>query len=195
MVPRRKRCGLYLRVSQADQNTDNQRADLVRVAEQRGWDVVETYIDFAVSGKRDRRQALDRLRQDAMHGKLDVVAAWSIDRLGRTQAHCINLLAEFTEKNVATYLHQQQVDGTTSSGKAMLGMCAVFAEFEWNTTSDRIKAGLARARAEGKTLGRPSTVSAQTEEQIRNLAGKGAGKLKIARTLGVGVSTVQRVLA
>lgn len=195
MVPKQKRCGLYLRVSQADQNTENQRADLVRVAEQRGWDIVEIYLDHAVSGKRDRRPALDRLRQDAMHGKLDVVAAWSIDRIGRSQAQCINLLAEFSEKNVATYLHQQQVDGTTSAGKAMLGMCAVFAEFEWNTTSDRIKAGLARAKAEGKKLGRPSTVKAKTEAEIRRMAAAGTGKLKIAKTLHVGVSTVQRVLA
>jgi DNA invertase Pin-like site-specific DNA recombinase len=77
----------------------------------------------------------------------------------------------------------------------MLGMCAVFAEFEWNSTSDRIKSGLERARQQGKQIGRPSTVTADTEAAIRKLRTEGAGKLKIAKQLGVGVSTVQRVLS
>lgn len=195
MVPKQKRVGLYLRVSQADQTTDNQRIDLERVAHQRGWDIVEVYLDPGVSGKRDRRPALDRLRKDAMQGRLDVVAAWSIDRLGRDLRSVVNLLAELTEQHVAVYLHQQQVDSTTTAGKAMLGMCAVFAEFEWNTTSDRIKAGIARARKQGKRIGRPSSVTARTEARIRELRAKGFGKLRIARELGCGVSTVQRVLA
>lgn len=195
MVPKQKRVGIYLRVSQADQTTDNQRLDLERVAAQRGWDVAEFYLDHGVSGKRDRRPALDRLRTDALHGKLEVVAAWSIDRLGRSLNHVVNLLAELTEQKVAVYLHQQQVDSTTTAGKAMLGMCAVFAEFEWNTTSDRIKAGIERARKEGKRLGRPSTVTSKTEDLIRALRQKGYGKIRIAKQLGCGVSTVQRVLA
>lgn len=194
MSPKQKRIGIYLRVSQADQDERNQLLDLQRVAEQRGWDITETYVDHGISGTRDRRPALDRLRKDAMHGKLDVVAAWSIDRLGRSLPQVVNLLAGLTEQHVAVYLHQQQVDSTTTAGKAMLGMCAVFAEFEWNTTSDRIKAGIARARKEGKRIGRPSSVTAQTERRIRELRAKGAGKLKIARELECGVSTVQRVL-
>jgi DNA invertase Pin-like site-specific DNA recombinase len=195
MVPKQKRAGIYLRVSKDDQNSDNQRLDLERVAGQRGWDIVEIYLDHAVSGKRDRRPALDRLRKDALQGKLDIVGAWHIDRLGRSQAACVNLLAELTQMHVAVYLHQQQVDGTTTAGKLMLGMCAVIAEYEWNTTSDRIKAGLARARKEGKRIGRPTSVTAAKEAAIRRLLAKGVGKIKIAREVGVGVSTVQRVAA
>lgn len=198
MVPKQKRAGIYLRVSQGDQTSDNQRLDLERVAEQRGWDVVEIYLDHAVSGRRDRRPGLDRLRADALHGKLDVLAAWHIDRLGRTQAQCINLLAELTDQKVAVYLHQQQVDGTTAAGKAMLGMCAVFAEYEWNSISDRIKAGVARARKEGKRIGRPTSVTAKVEKRIRELRQSTEppmGIIKIAKQLGCGVSTVQRVLA
>lgn len=195
MSPKKKRVGLYLRVSKDDQTSDNQRIDLERVVEQRGWDFTELYIDHAVSGRRDRRPALDRLRTDAMHGKLDVVAAWSIDRLGRSLAHVVNLLASLTEWNVAVYLHQQQVDSTTTAGKAMLGMCAVFSEFEWNTISDRIKAGLERARKQGKQIGRPSTVTDATEAKIRKLRASGLGMLRIAKQLGCGVSTVQRVLS
>jgi DNA invertase Pin-like site-specific DNA recombinase len=197
MVPKQKRVGIYLRVSQADQDERNQLLDLQRVAEQRSWDITETYVDHGVSGKSDRRPALNRLRKDAMHGKLDVVAAWSVDRLGRSVAHVVNLLHELNEQKVAVYLHQQQVDGTTSAGKAMLAMCAVFSEFEWNTTSDRIKAGIERARKEGKRLGRPSTVTAKTEQQIRRLRAEDPklGIIKIAKKVGCGVSTVQRVLS
>lgn len=194
MVPRSKRVGIYLRVSKDDQTSDNQRIDLERVAEQRGWDIAEFYVDHAVSGRRDRRPALDRLRKDAMHGKLDVVAAWSIDRLGRSLVHVVNLLASLTEKNVAVYLHQQQVDSTTTAGKAMLGMCAVFAEFEWNTISDRIKAGVARARKQGKRVGRPTSVTDATKARIRELLAQKVGMLKIADQLGCGVSTIQRVI-
>ena len=196
MVGKQKRVGIYLRVSKGDQTSDNQRIELERVAEQRNWNIVEIYLDHAMSGRagRDKRPALDRMLRDATHGKLDIVAAWSIDRLGRSLAHVVNMLADLTEKHVAVYLHQQQVDGTTTAGKAMLGMCAVFAEFEWNTISDRIKSGVERARKEGKRIGRPSTVTSGTEDKIRQLRADGAGMLKIAKQLGVGVSTVQRVL-
>jgi DNA invertase Pin-like site-specific DNA recombinase len=191
-----KRVGLYLRVSQADQTTDNQRIDLERVAAQRGWQVVETYHDHAVSGRRDKRPELDRLRKDAAQGRLDVVAAWSIDRLGRSLHHVVNLLAELNERNVAVYLHQQLVDSTTTAGKAMLGMCAVFAEFEWNSTSDRIKAGLARARKEGKRIGRPTSVTDKVKRRIVQLrtTTPPMGIIRIARAVGCGVGTVQRVL-
>jgi DNA invertase Pin-like site-specific DNA recombinase len=197
MVPKQKRAGLYLRVSKDDQTSDNQLLDLQRVAEHRGWGIAETYVDHGVSGKSDRRPALNRMRRDAMHGKLDVVAAWSVDRLGRSVAHVVSLLHDLTEQKVAVYLHQQQVDGTTSAGKAMLAMCAVFSEFEWNNTSDRIKAGLARARKEGKRIGRPTSVTAATERQIRKLRADNPklGIIKIAKQVGCGVSTVQRVLA
>jgi DNA invertase Pin-like site-specific DNA recombinase len=190
-----KRVGLYLRVSTAGQTVENQRQDLMRVAEQRGWHVVEEYIDHGISGAkgRDKRPAFDRMCKDTARGKLDVIAAWSIDRLGRSLHHVAAFMAEMLEQHVALYLHQQNVDGTTSAGKAMLGMAAVFAEFERSTTIERINAGLARARAEGKQLGRPR-VDATVEKQILAMRAKGAGKLKIARTLEVGVSTVQRVL-
>jgi len=193
VVGKQKRVAIYLRVSKDDQTSDNQRLELERVAEQRNWNVIEIYLDHAVSGRKDKRPALDRMLRDATHGKLDIVAAWSIDRIGRTQAQCINVLATLTEQHVAVYLHQQQVDGTTTAGKAMLGMCAVFAEFEWNTISDRIKSGLSRARAQGKRLGRPSTVTAHTEAAIRKMLDQRMGKLRIAKQLGVGVSTVQRI--
>lgn len=200
-----KRVGLYLRVSTSGQTVDNQRIDLERVAEQRGWQIVGIYIDQGISGAkgRDKRPDFDRMCKDTSHGKLDVVAAWSIDRIGRSLSHVAAFLSELQEQNVAVYLHQQQVDGTTPAGKAMLGMAAVFAEFERGLLIERINAGLARAKAEGKKLGRPTETTKRTVERIRKLRARvdadgnpaPVGILKIAKTLGIGVSTVQRVLA
>ncbi len=191
-----KRVGIYLRVSTAGQTVENQRQDLVRVAEQRGWQVVEEYVDHGISGSkgRDERPAFKKLTKDAAAGKLDMVAAWSIDRVGRSLQHLVEFMEELKHQGVGLYLHQQNVDSSTAAGKAMLSMCGVFAEFERSIIVERINAGLARARAQGKELGRPR-VDGKTEGEIRKMLAKGTGKLKIARTLGVGVSTVQRVAA
>ena len=190
-----KRVGLYLRVSTADQTVENQRQDLLRVAEQRGWQVVEEYVDHGISGSkgRDKRPAFDKLAKDASQGKLDMIAAWSMDRIGRSVSHVATFVDELLAQKVGLYLHQQNVDSSTASGKAMLSMCSVFAEFERSIIVERIHAGLNRARSQGKHLGRPTSVTDRTEKRIAAMLAKGTGKLKIARTLGVGVSTVQRV--
>jgi DNA invertase Pin-like site-specific DNA recombinase len=191
-----KRVGVYLRVSTMEQTTDNQRLDLQRVGEQRGWNIVETYTDHGVSGSkgRDKRPAFDKLCKDATKGKLDIVAAWSIDRLGRSLQHVVTFLNDLSAINVDLYLHQQSVDSSTPGGKAMLSMCAVFAEFERNIIIERVTAGMARARSQGKTFGRPKTSEAKAAEVMR-LREKGLGILKTAKLAGVGVSTVQRILA
>lgn len=191
-----KRVGIYLRVSTTDQTTDNQRLDLQRVVTQRGWDVVETYIDHGISGSkgRDKRPAFDRLCKDATNGRLDLVAAWSIDRVGRSLQHVVTFLNELNAMNVDLYLHQQSVDSSTPGGKAMLSMCAVFAEFERNMIIERVTAGMARARAEGKIFGRPRT-SVAVESEVHRLRKLGHGIIKTAKLAGVGVSTVQRVIS
>jgi DNA invertase Pin-like site-specific DNA recombinase len=197
------RVGLYLRVSTSGQTCENQRLDLERVAEQRGWQIVETYIDHGISGTkgRDGRPAFDKLTRDAAHGKLDLVAAWSIDRIGRSLGHLVEFMDELRQQGVGIYLHQQQVDTSTAAGRAFLQMAGVFAEFERSIIVERINAGLARARAHGKQLGRPP-VNTRIEAKIRRMhainpkTGKPRnGKLKIAKSLHVGVSTVMRVLA
>lgn len=197
MAPKIRRVGLYLRVSTRDQTTENQRQALELVASQRGWNIVETYVDHGVSGAkgRDMRPAFDRLIKDAAQGKIDLIAAWSIDRIGRSLAHLVEFMDELRTQNVGIYLHQQQVDTSTASGRAFLQMAGVFAEFERAVIVERVHAGLARARAQGKTLGRPTNVTRKTEHRIRELAANGMGKLKIGRTVGCGTSTVQRVLA
>jgi len=191
-----KKVALYARVSTDGQSTENQLRELRAAIARHDWTIVAEYVDRGVSGAKGRK---DRPRFDALlHGvtrkEFDMVAAWSVDRLGRSLQDLVGFLGDLQSKKVDLYLHQQALDTSTPSGKAMFGMLGVFAEFERTIIQERVKAGLARARARGTTLGRPRT-EPKVEAKIRDLAALGMGKGKIARTLGIGVSVAQRVLA
>jgi DNA invertase Pin-like site-specific DNA recombinase len=190
-----KRVGIYLRVSTDTQTTANQRRELEAVASRSGWDIVGIYQDAGVSGAkgRDKRPGFDRLLKDATGRKVDMIAAWSVDRLGRSLQHLVGLLQELNALKCDLYLHQQAIDTTTPSGRAMFQMCGVFAEFEREMIRERVNAGLARAKASGTKLGRP-TIGPAVEKRIRTLRAEGMGVLRIGRTLGIGTSAVQRVL-
>jgi DNA invertase Pin-like site-specific DNA recombinase len=152
----RKRAGIYLRVSTDGQTTQNQRREIEAVAARSGWEVVAVYEDAGISGSngRDKRPGLDRLLNDATARKINMIAAWSVDRLGRSLQHLVSFLNELQALNCNLYLHQQAIDTTTPSGRAMFQMCGVFAEFERSMIVERVNAGLARARANGVRLGR-----------------------------------------
>ena len=190
-----KRVALYARVSTDQQTTENQLLQLRAVAERHGWTVIAEYVDDPVSGAkgREQRPQFDALLRGVAGREFDMVAAWSVDRLGRSLQDLVGFLTDLQAKRVDLYLHQQALDTTTPAGRMLFQMLGVFAKFE-RAIVERVNAGLARARAKGKTLGRPRT-SAAVEARIRKLAAKGMGKIKIARTLGVGVSVTQRVLA
>jgi DNA invertase Pin-like site-specific DNA recombinase len=129
----------------------------------------------------------------ATRREFDLVAAWSVDRLGRSLQDLIGLLGELHALRVDLFLHQQGLDTSTPAGKAMFQMMGVFAEFERAMIRERVQAGLQRARAQGKRLGRPR-VAEHLEERIRTLRAGGMGIRKVAREVGVGVSVVQRVV-
>lgn len=188
------KAALYLRVSTTDQTTKNQRRELTAVAKRQGWNVVQVFVDEGISGAKGRgqRPGLDAMLRGVARKDFELVAAWSVDRLGRSLQDLVSLLAEFHAKKVDLYLHQQGLDTTTPSGKAMFQMLGVFSEFERAIIRERIKAGLARARAEGKVFGRPR-VSEKVEAAIRAARRKGKGMRSIASDLGIGVSVVQRV--
>ena len=191
-----KRAAIYVRVSTDGQTVDNQRLELKQAAERAGWEIVGVYNDNGVSGakSREHRAAFDRLCKDATRRKFDVVMSWSVDRLGRSLQDLIGFLSELHAVGVDLYLHQQGIDTTTPAGKAMFQMMGVFAEFERAMIQERVKAGLNRARAQGKTLGRPK-VSRKTEEAVLAARAEGTGKRKISRQLGIGVSTVNRIIS
>lgn len=190
-----KRAAIYARVSTGEQTTDNQLRELRAVAERHGWQVVAEYVDNGISGAkgREQRPEFDRLCRAATRREVDVIMAWSVDRLGRSLQGLVGFLEEVHAKGVNLYLHQQGVDTTTPGGKALFQMCGVFAEFERAMIQERVKSGLARARAKGKQLGRPK-ISAATERAILEARKGGKGIKAIARDLKVGVGTVQRVV-
>lgn len=189
-----RRAALYLRVSTDDQTVANQQRELEAVASRAGWEVVAVYKDEGISGAkgRDRRPGLDAMLKDATRRQFDVVAAWSVDRLGRSLQDLVSMLSEIHAAGVDLYLHQQAIDTTTPAGKAMFQMMGVFAEFERAMIRDRVKAGMARAKAQGKRLGKPA-VPDHKVAAIKSELARGTGIVKTARLCGVGVYTVQRI--
>jgi DNA invertase Pin-like site-specific DNA recombinase len=191
-----KQVALYARVSTDAQTTENQLRQLRAVAKRHGWTIVAEFVDQGVSGAkgREERRQFDALLHGVARREFEMIAAWSVDRLGRSLQDLVSFLLELQSKRVDLYLHQQALDTSTPMGKAMFQLCGVFAELERSIIQERVKAGLERARASGKILGRPRT-DPSVEANIRKLAGQGMGKGRIARTLGIGVSVAQRVLA
>ncbi len=189
-----KRVAFYFRVSTTGQTIDNQRLALQKVATAAGWEVVGEYVDDGISGAkgRDKRPSFDRMLKDATRRRFDMVAAWSVDRLGRSLQDLVSFLGEIRAAGVDLFLEQQGLDTSTPAGRAMFGMAGVFAEFERSMIVERVNAGLARARAQGKTLGRPRSTD---DAAIRAALAAGNGILKTAKLCGVGTSAVQRVKA
>ena len=194
-----KRAAVYLRVSTDGQTTDNQRRELEAAAEVRDWQVAAVYEDAGISGAkgRDKRPGLDMMLKAATRRKFDIVMAWSVDRLGRSLSDLVGSLQEMHSAGVDLYLHQQALDTSTPAGKAMFQMCGVFAEFERSMIQARVKAGIARVKATGKTktgnpLGRPP-IKPPVEQRIRDHLAAGNGILKTARLVGVGNGTVAKV--
>jgi DNA invertase Pin-like site-specific DNA recombinase len=190
------KAAIYLRVSTDGQTTEHQQCELAEVAARKGWDVVEVYVDHGISGAkgRDKRPALDAMLKDATRKRFDVIAAWSVDRLGRSLKHLVDMLGEVHASGVDLYLHQQAVDTSTPSGRALFQMMGVFAEFERAIIRERVIAGLRTAKKKGVKLGR-RRIDGDKVGKIRQLRAKGYGMIKIAREVGCGVSAVQRVLA
>jgi DNA invertase Pin-like site-specific DNA recombinase len=194
MVQGEKRVGIYLRVSTAEQTCDNQRRELEAVAARHGWTVVQVFEDAGISGAKGRqgRPGLDALMKAIARREIDMVAAWSVDRLGRSLTDLLDLLRELHAKGVDLFLHQQGLDTSTPGGRAMFQMMGVFAEFERAMIRERVLSGLARAKADGTRLGRPP-LDDKKAAAIRQARAEGKGIRRIASDLGVGVGTVMKV--
>jgi DNA invertase Pin-like site-specific DNA recombinase len=192
-----RRAALYLRVSTQDQTTLNQERELQEVATRMGCSIVKVYRDHGVSGAkgRDKRPQFDAMCKDAARRQFNIVMAWSVDRLGRSVQDLVSFLSDIHALKIDLYLHQQGIDTTTPAGKAMFQMMGVFAEFERAMIQERVRAGLARAKAEGTRLGRPK-IDFETEQAIRKALENGQnGIRRIAARFKVGTGTVQRIKA
>lgn len=199
MTTKAKRVALYIRVSTDGQSTENQRRELEAVAERSGWQVVGVFEDAGISGAkgRDKRPAFDALCKAAARREFDMVAAWSVDRLGRSLQHLVEFLGELQALGAGLYLHQQAVDTTTPAGRALFQMCGVFAEFERSIIRERVVAGLARAKAAGKKLGgRPglSNASRKVRHKVLTLRKQKRSIRAIAAEVGIAANTVQAIL-
>lgn len=188
-----KRVALYTRVSTADgqQTVENQLRDLRLAGERLGWDIVATFADEGISGAkgRDQRPGLDAMLKSIARKEFDMVAAWSICRLGRSLQHLVSILGDLDARSVDLYLHVQAIDTSTPSGRAMFGMMGVFAEFERAMISERVKSGLARSTKKG---GRPR-LDIDKQRHIERLLSGGLSINKTAKKLRVGVGTVHRI--
>ena len=189
-----KRAALYMRVSTDAQTVENQMRELRQVAGRRGWEVAAVYNDAGISGAKGRngRPGLDSMLNDASRRKFDVVMAWAIDRLGRSLIDLLDTIQHLEACGVDLYLDQQAIDTTTPMGRLVLQVTGAFAEFERTMIRQRIKAGLKRAVAQGVKLGRPK-IDRTTERKVRQQLARGEGILKVAKSLGIGTGTVQRI--
>jgi DNA invertase Pin-like site-specific DNA recombinase len=189
-----KRAAIYVRVSTDKQTIENQLRELHRIAERRGWEIVQEYRDPGISGAKGReaRPGLDEMLKDAQRRRFDVVMAWAIDRLGRSLIDLLGTIQTLEACGVDLYLDQQALDTTTPAGKLMFQITGAFAEFERSMIRQRINAGLKRAIEAGKLLGRPR-IDPALEKRIQSQLRAGKGMLKVAAEFGVGSGTVQRI--
>jgi putative DNA-invertase from lambdoid prophage Rac len=187
------RVGLYARVSTHDQQTLGLQLRTMRsYVRDRGWALTQQVEDVGSGAKeRPRREALLKA---ARRREIDVVLVWRLDRWGRSLADLVVTLQELSELGVGFVSLTEALDLTTPSGRAMAGLLAVFAEFEREILRERVRAGIAQAREEGKPHGRPRSASLQAE-QVQRLWDQHLSKSEIARRLGIGRSSVRRILA
>lgn len=185
---------LYARVSTADKGQDPelQLRELRARGQMSGWEIIGEYVDRGVSGARERRPELDRLMRDANRGAFEAVAVWKLDRFGRSLRHLVNALAELEARGIAFVSLRDNIDLSTPAGRLMFQIIGAMAEFERALIVERVRAGLAVARAKGKRLGRPAVYV--DASRIASLRAQGCSWRKIATGLGIGVGTALRAV-
>ena len=187
------RVAIYARVSTTDQSTDSQLLDLRRYVTDRSWQSYKEYCDNGISGTKDSRPALNELMNDAKKRKFDVVLVWRFDRFARSTRHLINALEEFRNLGIDFVSFQENIDTSSPLGSAIFTIISAVAQLERDIIAERVKAGLRRARENGKKLGRPRAVA--DVEDIQRLRSKGLSLRAIAKETGVSRTTVSDVLS
>ena len=179
------RVALYARVSTLDKGQDvtMQTHEIREYVSNRHWELVGQYVDEGVSGAKESRPALNKLMQDAKQRKFDAVVVWKLDRFGRSLKHLVTALAEFESLGVAFVSLRVGFDLSTPSGRLMFQIIGAMGEFERNLIRERVRAGMAHARAKGRKLGRTARVLDMAKVAARRASGESLRA--IARDLGV----------
>jgi len=186
------RAALYARVSTpTGQNPQMQLVELRDYCQRRSWDVAAEYVDVGISGAKERRPELDRLLGECRRRRADAVVVYRYDRFARSLRQLVNALCEFDALGIQFVSLHEGVDTSTPNGRLVFGIFASIAEFERELIRERVRSGLAAARARGKRLGRPQR--AVDSEKIAALRALGLSWRAIAAELGAGVGTVHRV--
>ena len=187
------RVAIYARVSTTDQSTDPQLLDLRRYIDDRSWQSYQEYCDNGISGTKDSRPALNELMDDARKRKFDVVLVWRFDRFARSTWHLINALEEFKSLGVDFVSYQENIDTSSPLGSAIFTIISAVAQLERDIIAERVKAGLRRAKENGKKLGRPRV---QVDlEKVQTLRSQGLSLRAIARETGISRTTVSDLLS
>jgi len=186
------RVALYARVSTTDQSTDSQLLDLRRYVSERSWDFFKEYVDEGISGTKDSRPALNELMNNAKKRRFDVVLVWRFDRFARSTRHLINALEEFKNLGIDFVSYQENIDTSSPLGSAIFTIISAVAQLERDIIAERVKAGLRRAKENGKKLGRPRTEVSKWE--IYRLHSHGLSLRQIATQLNISKSTVAKYL-
>jgi DNA invertase Pin-like site-specific DNA recombinase len=188
------KCALYARVSTKNngQNPETQLLPLREYAKARGLTIVEEFVDNGVSGAKDRRPALDALMTAAGKGAFDVVLVWKFDRFARSTRHLVLSLEFFHSVGIHFISQTEAIDTSTPMGQMIFTVLGAVAELERSLIKERVHSGLARARKEGKTLGRPRVIV--DHDKVLGLRADGQTVRAIASRLGITKSTVQNIV-
>src|SRR6185437_10954676 len=186
-----KRAALYMRISTVDQHPETQLLDLRQMAAQRGFEIVREYTD-RISGAKARRPGLDEMMRDARRGRFDVVLVWASDRIARSVKHFLDVLDELNRLNVEFVSFREQIDTGGPLGRAIVIIIGAVAKLERTLIVERVRAGMRRARLEGRHIGR--TPLDLNHAAIRSDRDRGHSMRQIAKTHRISTATVQRVL-
>jgi DNA invertase Pin-like site-specific DNA recombinase len=187
-----KRAALYMRVSTLDQHPETQLYDLRQMAQQRGYQIVEEYTD-RISGAKAKRPGLDTMMRDARRGQFDVILVWASDRIARSVKHFLEVLDELNRLNIEFISFREQIDTGGPLGRAVVVIIGAIAELERNLIIERVRAGMRRAKLEGRHIGRKPL--ALDHEAILRESKQGRSLGQIAKTHQISRSTVHRVIS